>query len=145
MNGTKNNVQAIRAIYDDITDTLFCVFKEGYDITLLDREEELDNDIYLQYAYGDKSLIAAEFWHLSRHFDSLPIFVDTPNVSIYVPKEALLNDPTRKNNEIVPLHKQPDELQREIEFYHDKITKLEDTNRLQSEESNYARAKHARR
>lgn len=145
MNGTKENVKAIRAIYDDITDTLFCVFKEGYDITLLDREEELDQDIYLQYAWTDKSLIAAEFWHMSKHFSELPIIIDTPFATIHVPKEVLLNDPTRKDNEIIPFDKQTSELERETSFYQDQTASLEDTNKLRESESSYKRGKHAKR
>lgn len=104
MNGT-NEITAIRAIYDDITDTLFCVFKEGYDITLLDHIDELSHDVYLQYAYNDKSLISAEFWNFSKNFKGLPLRIQAPTVTIYIPKEVLLNDPTRETNDTIPLEK----------------------------------------
>ncbi len=73
-------IGADRAAYDAATDTLF-VSLGDYDPMLIDSEEEIAPDVYLQYAWPSGDPAFMEVWHFSRHFGSFPapVVVEIPN------------------------------------------------------------------
>ena len=77
-----------RVGYDRATGVLYVSFGP-YDLTCLDREEELDNGVFLQYAWPSGDLAGMEVWGFSRRYGSLPVTIHVADMDVHIPEPSM--------------------------------------------------------
>ena len=81
-------VKNSRVEYDPETDILFVAFGD-YDPTLIDRETNGEDGVYLQYSWPDGMPAFMEIWKFSKRYGSLPItlhYCDGEEFEISIPE-----------------------------------------------------------
>jgi hypothetical protein len=80
----KIEVKSSHVAYDKATDTLFIALGE-FDPTLLDHEEDISNNMVIQYAWPKREPAFIEAYHFISNHGELPMVITTKELEIHVP------------------------------------------------------------